>query len=508
MSDDSPLKAWKSDPHYRLLQDEISSLQGRLDQKSELGRAIETLWPQHEPQEDPEGDEHKAFYRKVLAQMLLGKFERIVTPDAHTDTDALGAGLSQMNMLLDRKFAEVRALSEVAHDIHSGLFVRDVMNHIFDTFQAIVPFDYLGLALVEKNESGREWVRTHWSRAMDGEENLFASICRGVPLALEASGLAAMAGETSPQIDMVPTEASEGEDGGPVELTFTDAVRSSLTCPLHADGKLFGFIFFASRQEGAYTQDHAGIISAVSDTLGETLSKCRLYEDLTARNQFIRSVFGRYISDEIAEALLQHPDALKMGGRTCTVTVLMSDIRGFTKMSEHMSPEDVVSVLNNCFNEMVRVIHRHNGTIDNIIGDALMVLFGAPIARGDDPVRAVDCALDMQGAMAEVNRRNARMGLPPLSMGIGINTGDVVAGNIGSEAHAKYSVIGAPVNLAARLESKAGPGEVLVSASTFEQVRGMFEGGEVRMIEAKGFTGPVQAHVVTQKRNADGSSAL
>jgi adenylate cyclase len=275
-----------------------------------------------------------------------------------------------------------------------------------------------------------------------------------------------------------------------------EGFRSNMTCPLIGKDSVLGFIFFSSFNKNTYTLDHASILAAMHKTLSQTLEKCRLYEELTLRNKFIRNVFGRYISDDIADELLIKSEALKMGGRACKVTILMSDIRGFTKMSEHMKPEDVVTILNTYFNEMVKVIHHHNGTIDNIIGDAIMVLFGAPISRLDDAKRAIACAVDMQAAMVDVNKMITYLGLPQISMGIGINTGDVVAGNIGSEAHTKYSVIGAPVNLAARLESKALPGEILLSHDTYQASGCTAQIAEVRNVTAKGFTDPVKSYVI------------
>lgn len=509
MTRDDPLKTWKKDPHYRLLQAEIMALDRRLDHESELGQVVHSIWDEQRPSSDPSIDptaeqrdqQHMAFYRKVLAQMLLGKFERIVTPDPLNETDSLGASLAQMNIFLDRKFAEVRAVSELARDIGSGLFIGDVMNHIFETFHIIIPFDQVSLALVERDDEGRQWVKSNWSRAMLPDASSTKVQMRAFPSdysqLLESSSLHGVAKGAVPRIinDLQAYGESHPQSEA-TQLALKDGFLSNLTCPLIGQDGVFGFIFFASRKVGTYNEEHAGLFSAIAHPLTRTLEKCYLYEDLTIRNQFIRTVFGRYISDDIAEALLENPSALKMGGRMCTVTILMSDLRGFTKMSEHMKPEHVVTILNTCFNDMVRVIHKHNGTIDNIIGDAIMVLFGAPISRDDDALRAVRCALDMQAAMAGVNHKNARMGLPNLAMGIGINTGDVVAGNIGSVAHAKYSVIGAPVNLAARLESKALAGEVLVSSATYELVKDVIDVLDEREIEVKGFSVPVKSYAV------------
>src|SRR5688572_3092081 len=144
----------------------------------------------------------------------------------------------------------------------------------------------------------------------------------------------------------------------------------------------------------------------------------------------------------------------------------MADMRGFSALADTLPPEQVVSLLNNYLEVMTKVIAQHGGTIDEIIGDAILALFGAPVQRPDDARRAVECAVDMQLAVPLVNQRNQRAGLPAMEIGIGIDTGDVVAGNIGSRQRAKYGIVGAHVNATARIESYTVGGQVLISNAT------------------------------------------
>jgi adenylate cyclase len=192
----------------------------------------------------------------------------------------------------------------------------------------------------------------------------------------------------------------------------------------------------------------------------------RLAEQLSVRNRFIQSVFGRYMSDQIVDRLLGTPDALTMGGEQRTVTILMSDLRGFSALSERLTPTEVIALLNAYLAEMTEIIYRHGGTIDEFIGDAILVLFGAPLAGPDDALRAVTCAVEMQRAIKTINARNVERGLPEVAMGVGINTGDVVVGNIGSERRAKYGVVGRNVNLASRIEAFTVGGQILLSDAT------------------------------------------
>lgn len=189
---------------------------------------------------------------------------------------------------------------------------------------------------------------------------------------------------------------------------------------------------------------------------------------LKERNQFIRTVLGQYVTDEVADVVLSCPTALQLGGVRRTVTILMTDLRSFTPMSEELGPEQVVEVLNRYLGRMVDVILKHGGTIDEIIGDAILVVFGAPLEMADAAARAVACAVEMQLEMAAVNAGNVRDGLPPLEMGVGINTGDVVVGNIGSARRMKYSVVGTPVIVAARIEDFTVAGQILISESTLQ----------------------------------------
>lgn len=212
-------------------------------------------------------------------------------------------------------------------------------------------------------------------------------------------------------------------------------------------------------------------------------------EQLQKHNDFIRRVFGRYVTPEVAGMVLAHPEGLKIGGSRRKVTVLMSDLRGFTDMSERISPEVVVSLLNRYLERMVAVIEKYEGTIDEIIGDALLVIFGAPLVLSDAAGRAVACAIEMQQAMDEFNDESEKLGAPRVSMGIGVNTGEVVVGNIGCDRRAKYGVVGSPVNMTARIESFTVGGQILASEATVKELAGRLRvDGQLR-VKMKGFDG-------------------
>ena len=210
-------------------------------------------------------------------------------------------------------------------------------------------------------------------------------------------------------------------------------------------------------------------------------------EQLEKREQFIRQTFGRYISDAIVEEILESPEGLKLGGDLKSVTLMMSDIRSFTTLVEHLPPEQVVTLLNRYLGKMTDIILEHGGTIDEFLGDAVLAAFGAPSDMKDHAERAVTCAIAMQAAMDEINRQNSADGLPQIEIAIALNTGEVVAGNIGSERRSKYGFVGHEVNVTSRIEDAALPNEILISERTLDCLKKEhFVVGPARNLKPKG----------------------
>jgi adenylate cyclase len=212
-------------------------------------------------------------------------------------------------------------------------------------------------------------------------------------------------------------------------------------------------------------------------TLSTLLS--RTSEDLEKSSELIKKMFGRYLSTEVMNTLLEDPSALELGGEKRQVTIMMTDLRGFTALSERLKPEQVVQLLNSYFEVMVDLVVQYNGTINEIIGDALLVIFGAPQEMSDRAQRAIACAIEMQNSMAKVNERNREQDLPDLEMGIGLNETEVIVGNIGSSKRSKYAVVGSGVNMTSRIESYSVGGQILISESVRQEV------GEILRIDAQ-----------------------
>ena len=191
----------------------------------------------------------------------------------------------------------------------------------------------------------------------------------------------------------------------------------------------------------------------------------------------VKGLFSRYVSKDVFDQLMSDPSKAGLGGQRRSMTVLFSDIRGFTTFSEQGEPEAIVQQLNEYFSRMVHVVFEHRGTLDKFVGDAVMALFGAPLDDPDHAEHAVQAALAMLKELDELNRGWAAEGRPTLAIGVGVNTGDMVAGNIGSESIMSYTVIGDAVNLGSRLESlnKQYGTSVIISAATRERLQGRYD---------------------------------
>lgn len=189
------------------------------------------------------------------------------------------------------------------------------------------------------------------------------------------------------------------------------------------------------------------------------------------QRDFIRATFGRYLSNEVVDTLLNSPTGLKMSGETREVTFLVSDFRGFTSLSSTLTPQEVISMLNYYFENMIEIIARYGGTVDEFQGDGILVFFGAPLMGNDDPGRAVACAIEMQNKMKVLNEKQRSNHQTELVMGIGINTGEVIVGNIGSTKRSKYGAVGQPINAAYRIESYTTGGQILISGSTYKKIQ-------------------------------------
>ncbi|MCB2204080.1 response regulator [bacterium] len=244
--------------------------------------------------------------------------------------------------------------------------------------------------------------------------------------------------------------------------------------------------------EQLVTERTTEVVRQKEEIQTQMLSIEKQRKDLQVRNEFIRNVFGRYVSDEVMDTVLRDPEGLQIGGAKRDISVLMSDLRGFTVLTEHLPPEDVVRILNRYLERMVEVIAEFSGIVIEFLGDGIMVIFGAPKPLANHAEHAIACALSMQTAMHDINAAHHSEGMPPLEMGIGISSGEVVVGNIGSEKRTKYGVIGNAANLAARIEALSTGQQVLISSDTLDRCHASVDIVKEFEVSVKGVDHPLR----------------
>lgn len=258
------------------------------------------------------------------------------------------------------------------------------------------------------------------------------------------------------------------------ESIVSQGVRSTICAPLLTQSNVHG-VLYADRLDpfAAFTADHLALISAVAAQTAVTVETVKAHKRL-AREEVARANYGRFLPEYVVQQLLENPDSFRLGGATQNITVLFADIRGFTAFSERQNPEKVVGLLNQYFSAMSEIIFSHGGTLDKYIGDGLMALFGAPTATPVDAINALKAAVSMQKRVVTLNNELRARGYSPIAIGVGLHTGEATVGYIGSEQRSEYTAIGDTVNLAARLESNASGGEILISDATARASANMF----------------------------------
>lgn len=344
---------------------------------------------------------------------------------------------------------------------------------------------------------------------IDSERQWFKSVCglsvEGTPRSLSFCSHAILHDEP-----LIVADAHDDERFADNPLVTGDPhIRFYAGHPLRTvDGYKIGTLCLADRVPRRLTEEEIGMLGDMAMSVQDQLNLVEIAHlqaelrtaeeklrevnaDLERSNKLIRNVFGRYVTDDVARVILQSAETLRLGGEVRHVTLLICDIRGYTTVSEKLPAEQVMRLLNRFLGSMIDLIIEFGGTVDQILGDGILAIFGAPLDLEGRSRSAVACALEMQAAMEAINAENARDGLPKLECGIGINSGPVVVGNIGSEKRMKYSVIGNAVNLAARIESQCRGGQVLVSEAVRGEVGNDLQIGGETEVRVKGFEEPV-----------------
>ncbi|MEA2691081.1 MAG: adenylate cyclase [Acidobacteriota bacterium] len=246
-------------------------------------------------------------------------------------------------------------------------------------------------------------------------------------------------------------------------------VQSAMCAPLlGGQGTAIGLIYLDNlTAPRSFSDEDLEFLSSFSSMVAVAIENSRLVERVR-REAVVLSNFQRYFAPELAAEIAAEEGEIRLGGTKRQAVLLFADIRGFTALSEELSPDEIASLLNEYFTEMVEIIFEHGGALDKFMGDSIMAIWGAPLTRPDDPDRAARAAVAMQRALGHLNEEWVRQGRRPLAVGMGLHAGEVFAGNIGSDRRLEYTVIGDAVNTAARLCSEAGPGEILIGEALYD----------------------------------------
>ncbi|MDB4962484.1 MAG: adenylate/guanylate cyclase with sensor and domain protein [Myxococcales bacterium] len=278
-------------------------------------------------------------------------------------------------------------------------------------------------------------------------------------------------------------------------------IRSTMTLPLLHANELLGIMHLDSLfTSNAFTEKDLQICTGMAAQAAISIQNARLASRIEKEAQ-TRAQISRLIPPSVVEQVLKGELVIEKGGRVTEVTMLFSDIRGFTTMSDGRPPQEIVNTLNEYFEVMVDILFKYSGTLDKFVGDEIIGLFGAPIAIDDAPFKAVACGIGMMQALEEFNRTRASEGQTPIRIGIGINTGNVITGSIGSTRALQYTAIGDAMNVASRLVNVAGSGDIIVSEDTYKHVAGRVEATELPPVKVKGKAEALKVFRVTGLRN-------
>ncbi|WP_053234630.1 adenylate/guanylate cyclase domain-containing protein [Sandaracinus amylolyticus] len=394
---------------------------------------------------------------------------------------------------LRRDYEKLRVSYELARAIGAELDISKVLNKILEAAFQLLPADR-GVILLYGDDRVLQprCVRT---RAGNQDPNEQVLISKTIVDQVERDKAAVLSS------DATVDSRFQG-----AHSIIMQGIRSSMAVPLLHSTELFGIMLLDSQiATNAFTEKDLQLFQNVANQAAIAIQNS-LFARKLEQEAVTRERFQRLLSPQIAQQVLDGKVEIKKGGEGRRTTVLFSDIRGFTSMSESESPQLIVDMLNEYFELMVEVIFKYEGTLDKFVGDEVMALFGAPVGHPDDATRAVRTAIEMMDVLNELNRLRIGRGEPEIKIGIGINTGEVVAGYLGSSKALEYTVIGDTVNTGARLCSLAKAGEIIISHNTFEEIGDQFECVELPATNVKGKSQALKIYNVVGEKKGTFSS--
>ncbi|MDX6443784.1 MAG: adenylate cyclase [Blastocatellia bacterium] len=421
-------------------------------------------------------------------QLLMSAKDVLTTVLRQPDsTTSAGAPRDKVLESLQRKANILSELYEMSKALGSGFDLDRIFKMATDIIFRSTPADRVIALLAE----------TLVTEKNADDAKLFPIATRARDEKLEAHARKMTIGRTitrkvmKDRVALLSQDAAADEQFAGVDSIVSQGVRSTICAPLFTEAGVHGALY-ADRLDpfSAFKPDDLELISAVAAQAAIAVENVRAHERL-AKEEVARVNYSRFLPEYVVKQILENPDSFKLGGVLQTITVLFADIRGFTRISEHAPPEKIVQLLNRYFSAMTDIIFAHGGTLDKYLGDGLMALFGAPTVTPKDAANAIAAAVAMQRRMLSINDELREEGFPEIGIGIGLHTGEVTVGYIGSERRSEYTAIGDAVNTASRLESNAKGGEILVSEVTAKAAHSRYQLAAREPISVKNREQPV-----------------
>jgi len=385
--------------------------------------------------------------------------------------------------LLTKAHRYLSILYRVGRTISTTLNLSELLNALMEIiFEVFHPDE--AFVMLRDDATGELKLRLFRSRTSSGKEGTVAVSRTILNKVVEE------------RVAVLSADASADSRFSSSQSVMRFRMMSTMCVPLVREKQVLGVVHVAHRSSsGEFRDEDLQLLSGIAIQAALAIENARLYRNIQVEVRR-RNNLQRYLAPAAVEQIIDGTRELNLGGEMREVTVLFSDIRGFTRLSEELPPNEVVGMLNEYFNEMSRIIFRNEGTIDKFIGDAIIVVFGGALSHTDDPQRAVRTAMEMQAAMKELNARWESQRRKTFKIGVGVTTGDVLYGNVGSEQRMELTVIGDTVNMASRLADIAAGGEVLVSGSTWNCCDGIISGIRPERMEVQGKADPVEVYRV------------
>ena len=426
----------------------------------------------------------------IVADKKSSPISQQVRPQV-ADRDFLPENEIQDNETIRRDYEKLRTAHLLNRKIGLELELDKLLDQILEETFKIVPADRGVILLMDESQTLQpQCVKERRSRREPKEIGISRVILETV--VKERAGV-------------ISSDAKIDERFNTSQSIIMQGIRSAMCVPLiaRAGGDILGAMHLDTQSAiGVFVEKDLQLLSVIASQAAIAIENAQLAKKIEEET-VIRAYLQRFLSPSVMDRLNKDHLTIRMGGELKEATVMFTDIRGFTSISERYDPEALVLELNKYFELLVDEIFAREGTLDKFIGDAIMAVWGTPQQNPKDPINAVMAAFDIQEQLADFNETLISLGKPPFHTGIGIDTGDVVAGNMGSPKRLEFTVIGDHVNIAARLCGEAKAGEVIISESTFRRVEKYFTCTALPPTEVKGKAEPLRIYRVESKRNVE-----